>query len=60
MHPFSDDGGYVNFMMDDEDRLRATFGDNYARLAAVKAAYDPANVFHVNANVPPAPGTTDA
>jgi FAD/FMN-containing dehydrogenase len=47
-------------MMGDEHRLRATYGGNYARLAAVKAAYDPTNVFHVNANVPPVPGPTGA
>ncbi len=56
VHPFNLGGGYVNFMMDDEadDRLRASYGDNYARLAAVKATYDPTNLFRVNQNIPPA------
>ncbi|MGH9170066.1 MAG: FAD-binding oxidoreductase [Acidimicrobiales bacterium] len=55
-HPYSAGGAYVNFMMGDEgqDRLRATYGDNYDRLTQVKAAYDPHNLFRVNHNIPPA------
>jgi hypothetical protein len=56
VHPFNLDGAYVNFMMDDEasDRVQAAYGDNFARLAFVKAMYDPGNLFRVNQNIPPA------
>ena len=53
-HPYSMGGAYVNFMMDEgQDRVRATYGDNYARLAQVKRAYDPDNFFCVNQNIQP-------
>ncbi|HLI65323.1 MAG TPA: FAD-binding oxidoreductase [Caulobacteraceae bacterium] len=56
VHPFDLGGAYPNFMMDDEGqaRLKATYGDNYARLAAVKSKYDRANLFRVNQNIEPA------
>jgi FAD/FMN-containing dehydrogenase len=53
--PHSADGGYVNFMSeDDQHRVRANYkGGHYERLAAVKRAYDPDNLFHLNQNVAP-------
>jgi hypothetical protein len=55
MHPYGAGGAYVNFMMEEgEDRIRATYRDNYDRLAAVKAKYDPGNFFRVNQNIKPA------
>jgi hypothetical protein len=56
IHPFNMAGGYLNFMMDDEveGRVQATYGDNYARLQAVKAKYDPKNFLRVNQNIKPA------
>jgi FAD/FMN-containing dehydrogenase len=56
VHPYNLGGGYPNFMMDDEgaERLQATFGDNYPRLAALKKKYDPTNLFRVNHNITPA------
>jgi len=48
-------GGYVNFMSEpDEARLRSSYGDKFARLQQIKSTYDPDNVFHLNANIPPA------
>ena len=55
LHPYSAGGAYVNFMMEEgQARVKATYGKNYARLAEVKAAYDPENVFRVNQNIAPA------
>ena len=55
MHPYNLGGAYVNFMMEEgEDRIRATYGDNYDRLAAIKKKYDPTNFFRVNQNIKPA------
>jgi FAD/FMN-containing dehydrogenase len=52
LHPHSTDGAYVNFMMDEgQDRIRATYGANYARLAELKRKHDPSNLFHMNQNI---------
>jgi FAD/FMN-containing dehydrogenase len=53
---FSTGGTYVNFLTEDEgaDRTRAAYGEHYARLAAVKARWDPTNMFRVNKNIAPA------
>ncbi len=56
VHPYSAGGAYVNMMMEEgQDRVKASYQDNYDRLAAVKRAYDPANLFRVNQNIQPAP-----
>ena len=55
LHPYSAGGAYVNMMMDEgEERVRASYRDNYARLARVKRMYDPDNLFRVNQNIKPA------
>jgi FAD/FMN-containing dehydrogenase len=46
--------GYVNGMLEfDDDRIRALYGPKHARLAAIKTAYDPENLFRRNANIRP-------
>jgi hypothetical protein len=58
LHPASAGGGYVNFLMDEgQDRIKASYRDNYDQLAHVKAWYDPDNTFHVNQNIQPAAGS---
>jgi FAD/FMN-containing dehydrogenase len=54
LHPYSAGGAYVNFMMDEgQERVKASFRDNYQRLATVKKQYDPTNFFRVNQNIRP-------
>ncbi|WP_427886462.1 FAD-binding oxidoreductase [Kribbella sp. GL6] len=50
-------GSYVNAIsdLDVEDRVRASYGAKYDRLADIKWRYDPDNVFHLNSNIRPAP-----
>ena len=51
-----DDSAYVNFLGDEgAERVRAAYpGPTWDRLVAVKTKYDPANLFRLNQNVPPA------
>jgi hypothetical protein len=54
LHPHSAGGAYINFMMEEgDDRIRATYGKNYTRLAKVKKRRDPSNFFRVNQNIAP-------
>ena len=54
LHPYSAGGAYVNMMMDEgQERVQASYRDNYDRLVAVKSKYDPANLFRVNQNIKP-------
>lgn len=54
LHPYSCGGAYVNFMMEEgQERVRATYRDNYDRLVAIKTKYDPTNFFRVNQNIQP-------
>jgi hypothetical protein len=48
-------GFYVNTIAADDptQRVRATYGDNFTRLVALKRRYDPTNLFRRNANIDP-------
>jgi FAD/FMN-containing dehydrogenase len=54
------DGAYVNFLDDEgEARVRAAYpGATWDRLRAIKRRYDPANLFRLNQNIPPATDAT--
>jgi Berberine and berberine like len=54
-----DAGAYAGFLGDEGDeRVRAAYpGATWERLAAIKARYDPHNVFRLNQNIPPAPAS---
>jgi Berberine and berberine like len=52
-------GSCINFLNDeDEDRVHPAYGEQCARLAAVRADWDPDNVFHHNADIRPAARAT--
>ena len=54
LHPFSAGGAYINFMMEEgQERVKASYRDNYQRLVKVKTKYDPRNLFRVNQNIKP-------
>jgi len=54
IEPFAQGGGYINFLsQDDQPKAASNYGTNYDRLRAVKRAYDPDNVFHLNQNIAP-------
>ncbi|TKC63605.1 FAD-binding oxidoreductase [Pedobacter hiemivivus] len=54
VHPYSAGGAYVNFMMDEgEERVKATYRENYERLVKIKNKYDLNNLFRVNQNIKP-------
>ena len=55
LDPLAGGGVYVNDLShDDADRVRTAYGANYERLAALKKAYDPDNLFRLNPNITPA------
>jgi FAD/FMN-containing dehydrogenase len=54
LHPLSAGGAYVNFMMEEgQERVKASYRDNYERLVTIKSKYDPTNFFRVNQNIKP-------
>ncbi len=53
--PYTESGGYVNFMSDDDSaKVPDNYLGHYSRLADVKRTYDPGNLFRLNQNIPPA------
>jgi FAD/FMN-containing dehydrogenase len=57
LHAYSAGGAYVNFLMDEgQDRVQATYRENYARLVKLKNKYDPTNLFRINQNIKPTVG----
>lgn len=56
MRPFAAEGAYINYLGGDEgaDGLSAAYGQKLARLAALKARFDPTNLFRLNQNIAPA------
>jgi FAD/FMN-containing dehydrogenase len=54
MRPFTERAVYVNGLgVEGEERVREAYGANYERLAAIKATYDPRNLFRANQNIQP-------
>jgi FAD/FMN-containing dehydrogenase len=62
VQPLSAGRTYINFQTADEEqeRVRATYGENYERLEEVKARFDPGNLFRSNRNIRPAAQTARA
>jgi FAD/FMN-containing dehydrogenase len=55
MQPWSANAVYVNMLAEDDGaRVSEAYGANHARLAAIKATYDPGNRFRRNQNIAPA------
>jgi FAD/FMN-containing dehydrogenase len=53
--PYSEEGGYINFMADDDqERIRSNYRGNFERLQDIKRRYDPDNLFRHNQNIMPA------
>ena len=55
LEPFGAGGEYINELgpTDSADHIRASFGANYARLAALKEQWDPTNLFRYTQNLTP-------
>jgi FAD/FMN-containing dehydrogenase len=54
MRPFEREAAYVNYLgAEEQDRIRAAYGEKYERLVALKNKYDPTNLFRLNQNIKP-------
>jgi len=58
MQPYLADRRYVNYLDGDDEQAttQTVYGSNAERLAALKARYDPDNVFRLNHNIRPRAG----
>jgi FAD/FMN-containing dehydrogenase len=55
VHPYAAAGAYVNFIADEgQERVQASYRENYERLAQIKRQYDQTNLFRLNQNIRPA------
>lgn len=56
LEPHLQGHAYINHIAADDqpEKVRASYGANYARLRELKAVFDPTNLFRMNANIPPA------
>ena len=54
LRPHGIGGSFLNFLNDPSRTASAYTAADYAKLRAVKAAYDPDNLFRINHNIPPA------
>ena len=53
LRPYSSGAYLLNFLHEEDDTIRAAFGENYGRLVEVKNKYDPTNFFCINQNIQP-------
>jgi hypothetical protein len=54
MRPFEREAVYVNYLgAEEQDRIRAAYGEKYERLVALKNKYDSTNLFRLNQNIKP-------
>jgi len=54
IEPYSEPGGYINFMADDDwERIQDNYRGHYEQLTKIKRSYDPGNLFHLNQNIKP-------
>ena len=54
VHPLTMKASYINFLMEEgQERIKATYGENYKKLKIIKRKYDPTNFFKINQNIIP-------
>jgi FAD/FMN-containing dehydrogenase len=55
LEPLTAGNTYINHLAGDDrpEKIRASYGQNYEKLVALKNKYDPTNLFRLNPNVPP-------